>query len=172
MFQESVAYMCNDLVVKIHRWHSFFTLLFYHSEVVQIWVATGVLTPPKKLGRNALGMNPRSCIDAWENVSSFNYGYFWYLMLNFRSVHYMNNTQVETLQGLEYQQCPGDVNCSTSPTLRNWKIFDRIYGVPWLVAAVTGFFGRFTPRLVEWSEFTLPKTNSLPLKIGRAPKGK
>ena len=126
------------------------------------WVKYMSTPHPRKLTQN----------DAWENVSSFNYGYFWYLMLNFRSVRYMNNTQVETLQSWEYQQCPGDVNCSTSPTLRNWKIFDRIYGVPWLVAAVTGFFGRFTPRLVKWSEFTIHKTNSLPLKIGRAPKGK
>ena len=47
---------------------------FYRCDVVQIWVATGVLTPPKKLGRNALGLNPRSCVDGLEDVSPSKHG--------------------------------------------------------------------------------------------------
>ena len=53
--------------------------LFVNFEVVQIWVATGVLTPPKKLGRNALGWNPSSCVDGSEKGNSL---YTWQLLVS------------------------------------------------------------------------------------------
>ena len=50
---------CRDGVV--------FVFVVITIEVVQIWVATGVLTA-KEVGEECFGMDPSSCVDGWEMV--------------------------------------------------------------------------------------------------------
>ena len=41
---------------------------------IDMSLLSGVPYPPKLLGRDALGLNPCSCVDGLENVSPFNHG--------------------------------------------------------------------------------------------------
>ena len=50
---------------------------------IDMSLLSGVPYPPKLLGRDALGLNPCSCVDALENVYLLSNGYVGYQVVKF-----------------------------------------------------------------------------------------